>query len=97
MIVNRGIKTEKIYLTHHVCSIGFCEKEQKWYGWSHRALCGFGIGDMVNEGDCCASSCWSEEYLKRFPEKDLSLPVGFTAKNLNYAKRMAIAFAELVD
>jgi hypothetical protein len=28
-----------------VCSIGFCEKEQKWYGWSHRAVFGFGIGD----------------------------------------------------
>lgn len=32
---------------HCVCSIGFNEKEQKWYGWSHRAICGFGIGDML--------------------------------------------------
>lgn len=34
-----------------VCSIGFCEREQKWYGWSHRAMCGFGIGSTVKRGD----------------------------------------------
>lgn len=27
------------------CSVGFCAREQKWYGWSHRARRGFGIGD----------------------------------------------------
>lgn len=35
-----------------VCSIGFCEKGQKWYGWSHRAMYGFGIGSKVKKGDC---------------------------------------------
>ena len=24
--------------------IGFSEKEQKWYGWSHRAFYGFKVG-----------------------------------------------------
>ncbi len=31
----------------NVCSIGFCASERKWYGWSHRAMCGFSIGDML--------------------------------------------------
>lgn len=31
----------------NVVSIGFNEKEQKWYGWSHRAMFGFGIGDKI--------------------------------------------------
>jgi hypothetical protein len=35
-----------------VASIGFCESEQKWYGWSHRAMCGFGVGSKVAKGDC---------------------------------------------
>jgi len=35
-----------------VASIGFCEKEQKWYGWSHRAMYGFSIGSMVKKGNC---------------------------------------------
>lgn len=47
-----GIKPEKRSPDHSVCSIGFCEKEQKWYGWSHRAIYGFGIGDNVKQGDC---------------------------------------------
>ena len=32
-------------------SIGFCEAEQKWYGWSNRAIFGFGIGSSVKKGD----------------------------------------------
>lgn len=48
----RGIKPEKISPFHNVCSIGFCEKEQKWYAWSHRAMYGFGIGSKVKKGDC---------------------------------------------
>jgi hypothetical protein len=91
------IKPEKAKPEHCVCSIGFCEIEQRWYGWSHRAIAGFGIGDEVKEGDCCASSGWTEEYLKEHPEEDLSLPVGFVAKTLDDCKRMAIAFAESVS
>lgn len=92
----RGIKPEKRDASKNVCSIGFCEVEQKWYGWSHRAIFGFGVGSVVKEGDCTASSGWTEEYLKDHPEDDLSLPVGFIAKSLEDAKRMAIAFAESV-
>lgn len=33
------------------CSIGLSGKENKWYGWSHRAICGFGIGSEVARGD----------------------------------------------
>jgi len=47
-----GLALEKISDTHNVCSIGFCEKEQKWYGWSHRAIFGFGIGSKCKKGDC---------------------------------------------
>ncbi len=28
-----------------VCTIGWSEREQKWYGWSHRAYFGYRIGD----------------------------------------------------
>ncbi len=48
----RGIKPEPIDETHNICSIGFCEKEQKWYGWSHRAMFGFGVGSEIKQGDC---------------------------------------------
>ena len=96
LIVKKGIKPEKANSTHKVCSIGFCEKEQKWYGWSHRAIFGFGVGSEVKEGDCCASSGYTKEYLDEHPEDDLSLPIGFIAKDLIDAKRMAISFANSV-
>ncbi len=32
-----------------VASIGFNHTEKKWYGWSHRAICGFGKGDRIFE------------------------------------------------
>lgn len=47
-----GIVPEKRKPEHCVCSIGFSEKEQKWYGWSHRAIYGFGVGSHVKKGDC---------------------------------------------
>lgn len=31
------------------CSIGFNPTEKKWYGFSHRAICGFKIGDRARE------------------------------------------------
>jgi len=96
LMAKKGIKPEKMTPTHNVCSIGFCEAEQKWYGWSHRAILGFGIGSTVKEGDCTNSSGWTEEYLKDHPEQDRSLPIGFTALTLRDAKSMAIAFAESV-
>ena len=81
----------------NTCSIGFNEEEQKWYGWSHRALSAFGIGDVVKEGDCTNTSGFTKEYLEWHPEADISLPVGFTAKTLEDAKKMAIVFGESVS
>ena len=43
---------DSIYESSNVACIGFSETEQKWYGWSHRACWGFGIGSEVKKGDC---------------------------------------------
>ena len=93
----RGIAPEKSKPEHSVCSIGFSEQEQKWYGWSHRAIFGFGIGHVVEEGSCTAESGWTDEWLKDHPEDDTRVPVGFEAKNLDDCRRLAVAFAESVS
>lgn len=49
---NKGINPEKIHPDSCVCSIGFSEKDKKWYGWSHRAIYGFKIGSKCKIGDC---------------------------------------------
>lgn len=76
---------QKAHPNHCVCSIGFNEKDQKWYGWSHRAIFGFGIGDMFFE----------EEYGDEdtnFSEHG-SVPI----KTLDDAKMAAINFAASVS
>lgn len=70
---------------YNVCNIGFNEKENKWVGWSHRAICSFGIGDKIfeeNFGD------GNTPFVKH--GKD-------TIKNLDDAKIAAKNFAEYVS
>jgi hypothetical protein len=66
----KGIKPELIDSEHKVCSIGFCEAEQKWYGWSHRAIFGFGIGSQVKKGDCGYVPSKVEELIKELEKND---------------------------
>lgn len=83
----RGIIPEKAEPEHNICTIGFNPREQKWYGWSHRAIYGFGVGSIVKEGSVIAGG------LESNPE----FPVGYEAKSLEDAKRMAKAFAREVS
>lgn len=59
----RGIIPELAHPDNKVCSVGFCEKEQKWYGWSHRAIFGFGIGSEVKKGDCAYIPANKEDFI----------------------------------
>jgi len=80
-LADKGILPEPRTEHSSVCSIGFSHKDQKWYGWSHRAIHGFAIGDVVKDGDCACEG----------------LPVGFEAKTLDEAKQIAMAFAASVS
>ena len=44
----RGLRNlQKTDKDHCVCSIGFHPRKKRWYGWSHRAICGFAVGDKL--------------------------------------------------
>lgn len=94
---DKGILPETDFRNNPVVSIGKSYIDGKWYGWSHRAMYGFQIGDVVKEGDLTASSGLINEYLEEHPEENLALPIGFEAKTEEDAKRMAIAFADSVS
>lgn len=81
LVVKRGIAPEKRTPESSVCSIGYAKRSRQWFGWSHRAIHGFGIGSVVTKDHCAAES----------------LPVGFKAKTLADAKRIADAFAASVS
>jgi hypothetical protein len=87
LIVERGIKPELRTAASLTCSIGFCEREQKWYGWSHRALAGFGIGDRLFEAD------WpqAKEDTPYIAHGDVVIA------NLEQARQAACNFAESVS
>lgn len=46
---SRGIRPTLRAPSSKTCSIGYCEREGKWYGWSHRAMRGFGVGELLVE------------------------------------------------
>jgi hypothetical protein len=84
------IKTEKN-------SFGKSEADGKWYGWSHRAIYGFGVGDEV-KGDSLGKKI---EYDK-LPNGDLDWDNGkyepdFIIKTEDQARQVAITFAKNVS
>lgn len=85
MLLKKGItKFEKTHPDHCVVSIGFNPEENKWYGWSHRAIYGFGIGDKCKVGDCGFVPSNADEFIKQLKsmyskydlEKDQKDPSG---------------------
>lgn len=82
----RGLSDiQKARPDHNVCSIGFNEAEQKWYGWSHRAICGFGVGNRIFEEG------YGDEHTP-FIECGRE-----TIENMQHAKTAAINFAGSVS
>ncbi len=65
--------------------LGFNQKEQKWYGWTHRGWGAFGIGQKLKKGTVVFDS-------KKYPVKD-----GFEIKTLEDAKYCAKAIADALD
>lgn len=70
--------------------MGYSPTRKKWYGWSHRAVFGFGVGSKVSKGDVIASNEFAD------PRRGVYKP-GFVARTLDDAKGMAAAFALAVS
>ena len=62
LVEERGISPEVAKPSDRVCSVGFCMAEQKWYGWSHRAIFGFGLGSTIKRGDCGYQAATAEAF-----------------------------------
>lgn len=87
--IDREIRPET-FGDNNVCSIGFNDKEQAWYGWSHRAFSpGFKVGCVIDSPDHICLGC--------FGPNEKSVDLGFKAENLDDCKKLAIAYAYSVD
>ena len=76
----KGIAPQKKRPDCNICTIGFSMKDNKWYGWSHRAIYGFKPGDVITKDDLGSET----------------FKPGYELKNLEDAKKAAIAFADSV-
>lgn len=65
-LFNRGITDEVQdgYGEPKTACIGFNPIEQKWYGWSHRAIYGFGIGSECKKGSCGYYPSYKEDFIE---------------------------------
>jgi hypothetical protein len=77
-LLKNGI-TEQIQNWNNIkgnsANIGFNPTEQKWYGWSHRAIFGFGIDSECKKGSCGYSAGnkedFAEENLRWYGDTDM--------------------------
>ncbi len=86
LYLKMGIVAELSAPIGYVCQVGFKKENQKWYGWSHRAICGFGIGDRL--------------FIERCPGADENTPFvehGIEdIQTLKQARISAVNFADYV-
>jgi hypothetical protein len=69
LTIKKGLtQLQPLQESNNVCSIGFNEAEDKWYGWSHRAIFGFGVGSEVKPGDCAFKPATKEQWLDKLIE-----------------------------
>jgi hypothetical protein len=64
-LLKRGIDLETLETKPggKTASLGFNRAENKWYGWSHRAIYGFGIGSEVRPGELAFVPSNRREYI----------------------------------
>jgi hypothetical protein len=81
-LIEYGIAPELRTQHSQTCTIGYSAAKGKWFGWSHRGLCGFGIGDKLFD------------YAYGDEKKPFSQRGNITIETLEQAKRAACNFAE---
>lgn len=66
LIKENGIKPEKININYSLETIGFSESQQRWYGWSPKAICGFGRGSKIQKGSIAYIPFTPEELIEEY-------------------------------
>lgn len=84
MSIDRAMGKPLSTIGCNTVSIGFSEKEQKWYGWTHRGYGAFGIGYEIVKGSIMDT-------------KDAKYRHPFKVETLEQAKDLAIHIADYLD
>jgi hypothetical protein len=84
-----GIAPELRAPDSNTCSHGWSEAKGRWYGWSHRAIHGFRVGDVVREGSVVERGTVGRE--------GAGFEAGHVLATDEEARRAAMLFAEEVS
>lgn len=84
MSINRAMGKPLSETGCNTVSVGFSEKEQAWYGWTHRGYGKFYIGYEIKQG----SIMDTKEAKYQYP---------FKVETLEQAKELAIYIADYLD
>ncbi len=96
LLIEQDFK-EKYGIKETKSGLGFSETKNKWYGWSHRAICGFGIGDKLFDKN------WTPDGSKPSFNNPVTDKLKFTErgavtiKTLDQAKEAAENFSRYVS
>lgn len=82
---------KKYGLTDVSNSTGWSEKDQKYYGWSHRAICGFAIGDKLFDPE------WKPDDGKDTDNMNFTDRGSVEIKTKDQAKKAAENFSDYVS
>ncbi len=92
MLDDKGIKPEYKTPDSNICSIGYSDKDKRYFGWSHRVICGFKIGDKLFDPK------WKGKLTPDELEKTLYVKRGdITIKDIKQQRQAAINFASDVS
>lgn len=81
----------------NIAKIGYSEKEQTWYGWNYKYICGFNIGDIIKDKLQYFVLQELSGYSKELDKKPDNLPINFKCKTLEDCKKCAALFAQNID
>ncbi len=81
---------------HNVASVGWAPHTSKWYGWSHRAIFGFAIGHVVEDGAIVRESGTIEGHPRYDQDMATRPEIGFKARTFADCRMLAGRFAESV-
>ncbi len=91
------IKSQKRDPKHSAYSFGKSDADGKWYGWSHRAVAGFGAGDKVTGDDSGKKSTPGKGSDGTNDWDNATYEPDFTIKNDDHAKQVAMQFSDNVS
>ena len=96
LVIEKGIMPELNDPADLICSVGFSKKNGGWYGWSHKNIGGFRVGEVIKEGDPSLDCAFERVYLEECGKTNPCFAYNRPIKTLEEAQLIAKAYAKSI-